>query len=486
MANTAAKEAYKRSYVGSRESMSYVLFSSSKTFHINEFQPRFIIDVLKIDLDWNSVISLVNGIWDVINDGLLGTLIDKTFTRWGKFRPYLLTYATIGTIFTTLYWVTPLLFDKNPQNITKAAFYLALIMILEAFTTIREIAETGLISRMTPNPNDRVQMYRKAEVIGAIWENIPGVVMGLLIDLVNHNRASLSMDSAYVYMGTFTMVTGGVLALFFCIHARERITEDTETHSYRDGLRTILHNKPLLLNLISDFFSAFSVETWEHHYYIDVLGAESYRNLVILPGAPLSFASYAYINQIRERFSIKWLWIVGSHTRQLVSLIVFAIGSVGGTYKKVLPMLIMFTLRDMAHKSMLSVAKIIPREITLDSVDYAEWKNGFRTEGTILATKSMVGKIVRNIVNSLTTSIMKRTGYSLQAGFGQQSEQAKYALFFLSTCLPALLGLLGMIPKFFYDLYGDKRTQMYEELSVMRQLRQEKYDIVPEGQAGEG
>lgn len=478
----ADNTSYKRRYVGGWESMSYVLFSSSKTFHINEFQTRFVVDVLKIDLAWNSIISLINGIWDVINDGLLGAMIDKTNTRWGKFKPYLFAYSTVGTIFTCLYWMTPLLFDKNPENVAKAVFWLALAMLLETFTTVRDISETGLISCMTPNPDDRVRMYTKAELIAPIWQDLPGYVMGVFIDLVNHKLISTPMDSVFVGMGTFTMAVCGLLGLFFCIYARERITQAAEKHSYREGLRTILHNKPLLLLLLTEFIGGFSVETWEHNYYIDVLGSESLRNLIRIPGGPLSFLSYSYINKARARFSIKWLWIAGSHVKDLFSLLIFALGSVGGLYQKVLPMCLLLGTKNLFYMGTLSLAKIIPREITLDALDYAEWNSGFRAEGTILTTKSMSVKVVRNVINSMTTMIMKATGYSLSAGFGQQSDRAKYAIFAMSFGVPALMGFLGMVPKFFYDLTGEKRERMYRELAEMRKVRQAQYDVI-EGEA---
>ena len=474
------QESYKRRYVGGRESMSYVLFSSSKTFHINEFQTRFVVDVLKIDLGWNSVISLINGIWDVINDGLLGTLIDKTHTRWGKFRPYLFAYSTIGTIFTSLYWMTPLFFDKSLNNVPKAIFWLLLAMLLEAFSTVRDISETGMMSCLSPSPDDRVRLYTMAEVIAPAWQDLPAIAMGIFIDLVNHQMIDTSMDTVFIGMGTFTMVIGGVLALFFCVFAKERIAQSREKYSYREGLRTILHNKPLLLLLLCDFVGGFSAETWEHNYYIDVLGSESLRNIVRIPGAPLSFVSYAYINKARARFSIKWLWIVGSHLKDIFSLLVFGLGSIGGLYKKVLPMVGLLMVKNLCYMGTLSITKIIPREITLDALDYAEWKSGFRAEGTILAAKSMSTKIVRNVINSMTTLIMKGTGYSLHAGFGRQSERAKYALFAMSFGVPALMGLLAMIPKFFYDLTGEKRQRMYSELAEMRRIRQTEYDACGE------
>ena len=473
---------YKRRYVGGREAVAYVLFDSSKSFHIDEFKTLFVTDVLKLDLKWNTVISLINAVWDIINDGFLGVMVDKTRTRWGKFRPYLFLYATVGTVLTSLFWLTPLFFDKNPNNMGKAVFWLLLHMLLEAVGTLRGFSETGLVSCISPSPDDRVRLYTMAELFSAIWESIPSVLMGLLIDLVDHDVVKFSMDSAYISMGVFTMVVSGILSLFFCFYAKERITQTREKFNFREGMRIILHNKPLLILLLSDFFGGFSAETWEHYYYKDVLGAASLRNIVRLPGMPFSFLSYTYLSKARGRFPIKALWIFGSHVKDLFSIAIFAIGSLGGIYNKVAPMVGMLMLRNLAYMGSLSIIKIIPKEIMLDSLEYAEWNTGVRAEGTIQATKGMVGKVVRNIVNSLTTLIMQATGYSLNAGFGQQSAKAKYAMFAMGIGIPGAAGLLSLVPKLFYDLTGEKRERMYRELAEMRKVRQTQYDII-EGDA---
>jgi len=173
---------------------------------------------------------------------------------------------------------------------------------------------------------------------------------------------------------------------------------------------------------------------------------------------------------------VKSLWIVGTHLKDMLGLAVFALGSIGGLYKQVIPMSILLGLKNIGYMGTLSLTKIIPREIILDAVEYAEWNTGFRSEGTILATKSMIGKIVRNVINSMTTFIMDQTGYSISAGYGQQSERAKYALFAMGFGIPAASGFLSLAPKLFYDLTGEKRERMYRELAEMRKVRQAQYD----------
>jgi len=475
----AASKAYSRRYVSGKESMAYVLFDSAKSFHINEFGTLFVTDVLKIDLRWNSIISLVNGIWDVVNDSFLGVLVDKTKTRWGKFKPYLFLYATLGTVFLSLFWMMPLFFDKNPTNVPKAVFWLLLNMLLEVFGTLRGFSETGLISCISPNPDDRVRLYTVAEVVSSIWENIPGVLMAVLVDLAAHGIGKLSMDSVYTSMGVFTVATGGALSLLFCFYAKERITQSREKFNYREGLRVILHNKPLLILLISDFFGGFSsAETWERYYYRDVLGALTLRDLVRLPGGPLSFLSYTYLSKARGRYPIKWLWIFGQHAKDVCSLVIFAVGSLGGIYGKVVPMVAMLMVRNLIYMGSLSIVKIIPREIMLDALEYAEWNTGMRAEGTIQATKGMVAKVVGNIVRAMTTMILQAFGYNMNAAFGKQSQRTKYALFGMAIGIPGAAGMLSMIPKLFYDLTGEKRQRMYEELAQLRKIRQAQYDVI--------
>jgi len=484
-----ATESYNhRRYIGGKESMAFVLFSSSKGFNIEGYKTNFVLKVLHLDMTWNTIIGIISGIWDVINDGLLGVLIDKTYTRWGKFRPYLFAFSTGGTLLMLLSWLSPYFLPYNPVDPKKIVFWLLLAMIYDNFATVKEISENGMVASLSPNPDDRVRLYTRAEVIGAIWESVPEFLMGFLYDMAKDDPARLK--TTFGVMGSATVIVGGVLGLFFCLFGRERISQAVEKHNYREGIKTILTNRPLRVMLISEIFGGFSAETWEFIYYPEVLGSITLRNVIRLPGAPLSFLSYAYFGKLRERMSIKTLWIVGSHLKDWCSLVIFIIGSFGKIYMKapsrlglgtfLSPMALLLMLRNLLYMGTLSVNKIPPREILLDSIDYAEWKNGFRTEGLTIATKNMLSKLVRNIINSLTSLLLKLTGYVPNAL--AQTDRAKYAIFAMAFGFTAFMGMLGMIPKLFYDLTGEKRARMYEELKEIRRLRQIEYDNLTEAE----
>lgn len=114
------------------------------------------------------------------------------------------------------------------------------------------------------------------------------------------------------------------------------------------------------------------------------------------------------------------------------------------------------------------VKKVIPKEMFNEAMDYCEWKNGYRTEGMTVSAKSFLVKIVRSFTGSLQAALLKKIGYNLSAGFGNQSESTKYGLFAMSVLLPVATGFWGIIPKFFYNLSGEKRTDMYAELYERR------------------
>jgi len=474
----AAESNQHRRYIGGKENMSFVLYSSSKFFHINDYENLFIVKVLRLDMYWNSLIALIKGIWDVVNDGMIGAVVDKTATRWGKFRPYLFTYATVGSTMMCLYWCAPLFLSKNPLDPTKLIFWLLFSLVYDIFPTMRDVTEGGMVSAMSPRPDDRVRLYTRADVIAAVWQDLPGIVMGILYDLTKDNETALR--STFAWVGSVTVLVGGVMALALSVYARERIPQSVERHSYRESLRTLVRNKPLLLILVTEFFGGFAAQAdnWEYLYYPEVLGSITLRNLIRAPGAPFSFLSYGFLHKARARFSIKSLWMFSQTFKEAMTLLVFAIGSFGGIYKKVAPMVVMLIIRNFFYMGTMSVTKIIPKEITLDAVDYAEWKTGFRSEGALLSTKGMVNKIVKNCAKAMTTFIMKKTGYDQDAAV--QSDRSKYALFALSFAIPAALGLLRIIPVLLYDLTGEKRERMFEELKEMRRLRQMEYDQLEE------
>ncbi len=463
-----------RRYIGIKETFGYTLFKASQEFNINKYSDRFIFDVLKIDFSYLAIMSTIGGAWDIINDILFGTIVDKTRTRWGKFKPYLILFAVPGTLGTCLYWMMPVMFpNKSAMDLTKFLVYFALAIARETAGTFSGIAQTGMLATITPDPLDRTKLITVSNVMaGFLGDQIPEFLMTLLIDAINMKKIALKMQSTYVFMGMFTTIVGGAAAFYYFIIANERVMQSIERPSVLQGLKSILNNKPVLLMTLSDFLGSFSISTGMSNYYIDVLGMASIKLIVGIPGGFVSTPSFAWVPWARKHFSTKTLWLVGSYTGDFLMVLVFFFGSIGGMrnglYKRKIPMILAIMLQETLFMFVYGIRRVIPQEMYNEAMDYCEWKNGYRTEGMTSVAKNLASKLVSIVGSVLRSVLMKAFGYEQGKGYLKQTDRTKYFLFAMSTVIPFVTGSLGIIPKLFYDLTGKKKERMYEDLLLRR------------------
>ena len=77
-----------RRYVGTKETVAYVVYDMSQSFNINAYSQRFVTNILQVSLKFQRIANVINGIWDVINDVLFGAIVDKTRTRYPRHNRY--------------------------------------------------------------------------------------------------------------------------------------------------------------------------------------------------------------------------------------------------------------------------------------------------------------------------------------------------------------------------------------------------------------
>ena len=121
-----------RRFVGVKETVAYVLEDTAQSLNINDFKDRYIYDVVKIDFAYLAIQNTVATVWDTFNDTFIGVIVEKTRTRWGKFRPYLLLGQLPLTILGLWYWLIPFMFPDTPGDyLPKWIFYFAMSIITE-------------------------------------------------------------------------------------------------------------------------------------------------------------------------------------------------------------------------------------------------------------------------------------------------------------------------------------------------------------------
>lgn len=464
-----------RRYVGQKERIGYLLNDVSGSFNIDKFKDRFIYDIVKLDFDFLAVFGFFSGLWDVLNDTIIGVIVDRTRTRWGKFKPYILLGKIPLTLIGLWYWFMPVVFSNTSEDfVPKLVFYSVFTIVCETANTFTTIAGTGFMSTITPDPLERTSLITMAKLLsGFVGEKIPELVFGLLLDLVNNNVVTWNRTNLFIVFGIFTAVVGCILSFYFICVTKERVPQSIEKPSVIQGLKAILNNRPVLLYTLSEFLAGFAVSKSRTNYFIDVLGSATYQTLVGIPASPVSTISYAFIAPLRKKLSTKAIWILEDVWTDACWMLVFGVGSIGGMsnglYKNKWVMLPLLAVEEVLEMCVYGLRNVIPDEILNEAMDYCEWKNGYRAEAMTGVARDLVKKLQGIVMTSIQNFIMKRIGYVQGLSIGTQADSTKWWIFAMGTGIPVITGALGIIPKFFHNLNGEKRDKMYQELFARRE-----------------
>ena len=474
-----------RRYVGNRETLGFVIWDAAQSFNINIYSSRFVTSIVGVDLGLQTIANSINSVWDIVNDIFFGAVVDRTRTRWGKFKPFLLYLAFPGCLMTCLYWLMPHLFAGASQtDMIKFVFYLFLTIAREGVGTFQEISRTGLMSTITPHPNDRTRLITMANFAsGFFGEKLPEQAVTILIDVIrglylnDSKKLSKAYTNLFVGMGTFTTIASSLSSFWFFMNSRERVMQSVKPPSIMQSVKSVVNNKPLLLITLSDFLSGFAIKGSQDDYYTDVLHFSSMTLVAGIPAAPISPMSYAWVPWMRKRFSSRVLYILAKEIGNILYVPVFFFGCIGmkkdfsgGMYQKVVPMGIAMALWEIIWTLFFGLKSVIGTELYNEAMDYCEWKNGYRTEAMASVAKGIAAKVSSNTSLVVTTALKKLIGYEANAfKLGvEQTDKVKFYLFAMFTIIPTVTGSLGIIPMLFYDLDNKKKEKMYAELLERR------------------
>lgn len=479
-----------RRYVGTRETVGFVLFDVAQSVKIDtngEFTDR----IVNIDKGIQALVGPFTTTWDIINDVFLAAFVDKTRTRFGKFKPYLVLFPVYGLPMTLLTFFIPFLFwGTDSTFLPKLITWYVIAMLNDISGTIRSIARTGMIANLTPNPQERVLLITKANFFSMLGEDLPRQVFDILRDVISRSakntvaEATLNMRNLYFIFGVATILIAGGLSLYFALVSRERVfgaeAQREKPPSVKESVLALRNNRPLLMLMLSELLDGFTLKSQMGTYTKAILNFANFGTIAGAPSSPMSYISYSFVPKLRARFSTKTLWITGSFVTAPFSILIFFFGMIrvknpiklrkGITYNfmDLIPMLIVFAVQIAADMCYYGTRKVIPEEIRNECIDYGEWKAGFRSEGMTGALREIPKKVTDIFGNSLTNIVLKAIGFQTGENYTHQTERTAKGVFAMATIVPALMNLVSLAPKLLFNINKKDREIMYVELRDRR------------------
>ncbi|MFA5006304.1 MAG: glycoside-pentoside-hexuronide (GPH):cation symporter [Candidatus Izemoplasmatales bacterium] len=417
-------------------------------------------DVVGIDSAVAGTAMLVGKLtWDMVNDGLFGFIIDKTKTKWGRQRPYLM----FGAIPLALsFWLVYSL----PEGMSNVAAFFAILgtfVIFDTFQTFVNIAYSTMTASLSTDYDERTGLATVR-----MGFNVVGYILGAgittMIAGIVGNVAGVSPRVAWSAVG---LVFGLLAAATILIPAFSKdlkpVVDDTPSKfPPLSSLASTFKNKPFRrFMLISGIMSvAFMLVTTMMAYYIKYqIAMESSTSLIMLLMLGTLALCLVPCKMVADRIGKAKTYALGIGIASVALLIAFFLPPVAS--------MIIYAIAVVAGLGF-SAQWVCPHSMMPDVIEYDELMTGERREGVYYGVWGMVGKITGALGAAICGWGLKIFGYVDNVA---QTETSLLGIRLMFSVMPAIL-LLVCIPLLIrYPIDRKTHARLVEDLAVQRAAR---------------
>lgn len=430
------------------------------------YLPFFYSNIFGLTLADAGMLMLVTRIWDAVSDPMMGIIADRTHTRWGKYRPYLLWMAVPFAVAGVLLFSTP-----EWGTTAKLVYaYATYILMMTVYTAIN-VPYGAMLGVMTDNSQTKTvfSSYRMFFAYAGSF-----IALGAWEPLCNWFK---SMDMSVSGSWQYAMI---VVAFVACCGfvgcfsmTRERI-RGAVSKSIGKDLRSLVRNTPWwTLNgvaLLNNFFNTVRGAT-AAYFFKDYVKADAYLdfgvfNVVLYAGLFLMIGEVC--NMIGVALAVPVSAKLGKKSTYTLSLFALAVLSV----------LFFFVPNNAFGWWLIILLQVVISIFTgiisplvwsmyADVADYAEHKDGTASTGLIFSSASMAQKFGGAFAGWAVMALLALFGYNT-AEDAVQTPEALNGLCYMMSFIPAAIALLSILILFIYPLNTARMKRICTELNAKR------------------
>ncbi|MBD3647166.1 MAG: MFS transporter [Pseudomonadales bacterium] len=441
-----------------RERLGYGLGDTASNFFFqtfNIFLLYYYTDVFGIPAAAVGTMFFVTKLWDAINDPLMGVIADRTKTRWGKFRPYLLWMAVPYGVMGYLMFAGPDINDTG--KLIYAWVTYTLMMML--YTAIN-VPYSALMGVMTPSSSERT-VLSSFRFVGAFGG---GLLISMLVrPMVQHFGVEDEAQGFQITMAIFAIVS---VAMFWATFAlcKERVESPPEEKvSIRNDLKILLTTRPWVVLCFAGILTLTSVALRSavtiHYfkYYVEDDGGSfiwffDQTSFFLTIGSLALIAGVCCTKFLTDRFDKKRLLITLSLLNAITGPVLFFIPP--DQYWAMLAVNVIGSL-------LAGPTAPIVWAMYGDVADYSEWKHNRRRTGLVFQASIFAQKFGLTIGAGLSGWLLALFGYVANM---PQTEESMLGIRLLFTFFPAGIALLNVFALTFYSLSDDEVNMIESEL----------------------
>ena len=417
----------------------------------------FYTDVFGIGMAAVATLMLVSRFWDAINDPIIGSLSDRTHSRWGRYRPWLLFGAPITALVLVLcFWAHP------EMSYTAKVVYMSITygLLVLGYTCVN-LPYGTLCGAMTQNIDERAQINTSRSVAAMIAIGVINIITVPLVKYCGDGTLSSArgfLCVAIIYGAIFT------LCHWFCFAKTKEVVEvstQQQAIPVREQLKAVAKNKPFLMAVIGQLLFGFILYGRNAdliYYFKYVEGNEDlfsfFSGVIVIPsiiGAAL--------------FPMVFRWTGNKGWAASVFSLLMGISMVILYFFSPTSSPVLFYVFAALAQFFFSGFNTAIYDIIPDCVEYGEWKTGIRNDGFQYAFISLANKIGMALGTSLLALAMGWAGYEANM---VQSDTVKEVIHHAFSTVPGILWIITAAVMVCYRLGKKEYNHIITELEARK------------------
>jgi len=418
------------------------------------FLNAFLLDVAHLGPALVGTIFLIVKIWDAVNDPIIGALSDRTKTRWGRRRPWLLFAAIPFGLAFFLTWIVPPLDDLG-----KFFYYLIVAIFLDTAFTAINVPYAALTPELTHDYDERTSLssYRFSFSIlgGVLAAFLHTVIVGMFPDIYVGYAVSAAIWA-------FFIITPNFVTFAFTRETHFREEQAVQGPGFLEGLRIAFNNRAFVYVTVIYLLSWLSIQFVQTNLLLFVkywMGAEESFGTLVLAVQVSAFVWLLIWSQVSQRIGKQRTYYIGMSIWILVALALFLLQPG--------QMTLLYVLAVLAGVGV-SIGYLIPWSMVPDVVEQDELETGQRREGVFYGFFVFLQKLGISLGIAMSNYTLALAGYINQTSpevVPVQPPAVLLALRVFVSLVPAVILLLSFYFVHAYPITRERHAEMRAELA---------------------
>lgn len=431
-------------------------FSLTTTI-IGAYLAIFLTDVVGLAPGIAAAAIFIGRTWDYVNDPFIGYISDRTRTRWGRRRPFLLFGPLpFALAFALLWWRPPL-----AGQLALAVYFAGAYLLFDTAATFVYMPYFALTPELTADYDERTSLtsYR---MFFSIFASLLAFIVPLLIVGSFRSENAGKVLTMGIFFGLLSAAP--LFLVFFSTRERQEYVEQPPP-KLRQSFKAVVSNRPFLLGLGIYLFTWITMDLMQTillYFLKYAVRREAQSELIMGTIFVSAIAALPLWNWVARRWNKRAAYIAGVLFWTAVQQVLITLGP----STPLAPLLALCVLAGIG----VGAAHVLPWSILPDAIEWDEWKTGERHEGMFYSMVTLAQKVASSIAIPLSLLLLQLSGY--RPNVAEQPPGATLVIRLITGPIPGVLLGMGILCAVLYPLTRERFAQITAELEARRAASQ--------------